>query len=134
MSPKVVQFCDRLRDRLHTIEAWLESVKTHIQSLPEKAREVLGNKLGEAHTKLHAEKNRVEQTQAALNAQPHLAAAIAEAFTVWMPAPEQWGPHPGGKPTEAHAAATIDHAVASIDEVKDANLYTAVARLSTAEN
>lgn len=62
MSAKVDQFCDRLRDRLHSIEARLESVKTHIHSLPEKAREVLVNKLGEAHTKLHAEKNQVEQS------------------------------------------------------------------------
>lgn len=129
MNAKVDQFCDRLRDRLNTIEAWLESVKADIRSLPWKVRKAHQSKLEEARTKLQAQKERVEQTRGELKAEPQLAAAIADAFTVWMTAPEPRVPHPGAEPAEAHAAATIDHAVAGIDEVKDAMLYAGVARL-----
>jgi hypothetical protein len=129
MSAKVDRFCDWLRDRLNAIEGWLESVKADLRSLPEKGRKALRIKLEEAQTKLHAQRERVEQTRAELKARTPLAAAIAEAFTGWMAAPEPREPHPGAGPAEAHAAATIDHAVASIDEVKDAMLYAAVAHL-----
>jgi hypothetical protein len=132
MSAKVDRFCDWLRHRLNAIEGWLESVKADLRSLPGKGRKALRTKLEKAQTKLQPQKERVEQTRAALKAQPQLAAAIAEAFTGWMAAPEPREAHPGAGPAEAHAAATIDHAVASIDEVKDAMLYAAVAHLPDA--
>ena len=132
MSAKVDQFCDRLRDRLNAIEGWLESVKTHIQSLSGKVRDDLRNKWEQAHTKLHAQKKRVEQTRADLKSQPQPVAEILESVFGWTAKPDVREPHGGPDAAGAHAAATIDHAVAGIDEVKDAMLYAAVARLPTA--
>ena len=132
MSVKVDQFCDRLRDRLNTIEAWLESVKAHIQSLPGKVRDDLRNKWEQARTKLHAQKERVEQTRADLKSQPQLAADVLETIFGWEAKPDVREPHAGPDAAEGHAAATIDHAVAGIDEVKDAMLYAAAARLPAA--
>ena len=119
MSAKVDRFCDWLRDRLNTIEGWLESGKTDIQSLPEKTRKALRDNLEKARTKLQAQKERVEQTRADLKSQPQLAVELLVESVIWKPDVRE--PHAGGEPAEAHAAATIDHAVASIDEVKDAS-------------
>jgi hypothetical protein len=133
MSAKVDQFCDRLRDRLNTIEGWLESVKGHIQALPERVRKDLRNKLEQARARLQTQKNRVEQTRADLKAQPEQAVELlVESVIGWKPAPEVRAPYPGEHPAEAHAAATIDHAAAGIDQVEDAMLYTAAARLHDA--
>jgi chromosome segregation ATPase len=132
MSARVDQFCDPLRNRLNAIEGWLESVKTHIHALPEKVREALRDKLAKAHRKLQAQKKRVEQTRADLKSQPRQTAEIPQAVTEWKATREACEPHAGADPAEAHAAATIDHVVASIDEVRDAMLYAAVAQLHNA--
>jgi hypothetical protein len=133
MSAKVDQFCDWLRDRLHKIEGWLESVKEHIQALPEKVREDLRNKLEHARTRLHTQRKRVEQTRADLKAQPEAAVdLLVESVIGWKPTPEVRAPYPGEHPAVAHAAATIEHAAAGIDQVEDAMLYAATARLPDA--
>jgi hypothetical protein len=130
MSAKVDRFCDGLRDRLNAIEGWLESVKTHIQSLPERVREDLRNKLEAARAKLQAQKERVERTRSDLK------------FLPWPDVSETLGPviewkaerpvgEPGAyaDPAGARAADSIDQALAGIDEVEGAILYAAVARL-----
>jgi uncharacterized membrane protein HdeD (DUF308 family) len=76
MSAKVDQICDRLRDRLNTIEAWIESVKTHLEALPEKDRKAHQSKLEVARAKLQAEKERVEQTRAELKSPPESAVEL----------------------------------------------------------
>ena len=129
MSAKVDQFCDRLRDRLNAIEGWLESVKTHIQSLSGTVRDDLRNKWEQAHTKLHAQKERVEQTRADLKSQPQLVADVLETIFGWEAKSDVRELHAEPAPTEAHAEAAIDRAVAGIDEVGDAALYAAAARL-----
>ena len=64
MSAKVDQFCDRLAGSAQRHRGWLESVKTHIQSLPEKARERSAEQTGrKPDAKLQAQKERVEQTR-----------------------------------------------------------------------
>ena len=96
MSAKVDQFCDRLRDRLNAIEAWLESVKADIRSLPWKVRKTLQSKLKEARTKLQAQKERVEQTRAELKSPPQLAAELlVESVIGWKAKPDVREPHPG---------------------------------------
>ena len=115
MSAKVDQFCDRLRDRLNAIEAWLESVKTHIQSLSGKVRDSLRNKWEQARAKLHAQKERVEQTRADLKSQPQQTVTIPEAVPDWKAKSEVSEPLAGADQAEAHAAATIDHVVAGFD-------------------
>ncbi len=130
MNAKVDHYCDKLRDRLNAIEVWLESVKTHIQSLSGKVRDDLRNKWNQAHTKLHAQKEHVEQTRAELKSPPLLATELlVDAVIGWKP------PRPAASldRAEEHVAATIDHAVASIDEVGDAMLRASAARLHDAE-
>jgi hypothetical protein len=130
MRAKVDQFCDWLRDRLNAIEKWLESVKTDIQALPWNARMAHQRKLREARAKLQAQKERVEQTRAELKSPPHLAAELlVESVIGWKVKPDVREPHAGPDAAEAHAEATIDHAVAGIDEVGDAMLSATVARL-----
>jgi len=130
MSAKVDKFCDGLRDRLNAIEGWLDSVKADIRSLPWKTRKTLQSKLEGARTKLLAQKERVEQTRAELKSPPQLAVELlVESVIGWKAKPDVRELHTGPDAAEAHASATIDHAVASIDEVKDAMLCAAVARL-----
>jgi hypothetical protein len=119
-----------LRDRLNAIERWLESVKADIQALPWKVRKAHRARLREARAKLQAQKERVEQTRAELKSPPQLAAEIlVDAVVGWKPPPGAPSPAASPDQAEAHVAATIDHAVASIDEVRDAALYAAAARL-----
>ena len=133
MGAEVDQFCDKLRDRLNAIEAWLQSVKTDIQSLSGKVRDDLRNKWEQAHTKLHAQKEHVEQTRAELKSPPHLATELlVDAVVGWKPPPAATSPAASPDVTEAHTAAAIDHAVAGIDEVRDAMLSAALARLPAA--
>ena len=133
MIAKVEEFWDRLRDRLNAIEAWLESVKADIRILPWNARMTLRSKLKDARTKLQAQKERVEQTRTELKSPPQLAAELlVESVIGWKAKPDVREPHAGPDAAAANAAAPIDHAVASIDEVKAATLYAAVATLPAA--
>ena len=133
MSAKVDQFFDRLRDRLKAIEGWLDSVVADIRSLPEKVRKAHQRKLREARAKLQAQKERVEQTRTELKSPPQLATELlVESVIGWKAKPDVREPHAGPDAAEARAAATIDHAGAGIDEVGDAMLAAAVARLPAA--
>lgn len=133
MSAKVDQFCDQLRNRLNTIEAWIESAKTHLEALPEKARKAHQSKLEVARAKLQAQKERIEQTRAELKSPPESAIELlVESVIGWTAKPAVPEPHAGPDAAEAHVAATIDHALAGIDEVEDAALSAAVARLHDA--
>jgi len=133
MSAKVDQFFDRLRERLNAIEGWLDSVVADIRSLPWIVRKAQQKKLREARARLRAQKERVEQTRAELTSPPQLAVELlVESVIGWKAKPDEREPHAGPDAAEAHAAATIDQAVAGIDEVKDAMLSAAVARLPAA--
>jgi hypothetical protein len=134
MSAKVEVFWDRLRDRLNAIEGWLESVKAEIRVLPWNARRTVQCKLKEARAKLQAQKERVEQTRIELKSPPQMAAELlVESVIGWKAKPNVPEPHAGLDAAEAHASATIDHAAAGIDEVKDAMLYAAAAQLPAAQ-
>lgn len=128
MNAKVDQLCDGLRDRLNVIERWLESVKADIQALPWKVRKAHQTRLREAQAKLRDQKEHVERSRAELKAGPWQA-LTEDIANSWKPPPVS-----AASPdlAEAHVAATIDHAVASIDEVRDAALYAAAARLHDA--
>ena len=128
MSAKVDQFCDRLRDRLNAIERWLESVKADIQALPWKVRKVHQVRLRNARAKLQAQKEHVERTRAELKVGPWQA-LTEDIATSWNPPPAPPAPAAAPDRAEAHVTATIDHAEASINEVRDAALYAAAARL-----
>jgi len=128
MSAKVDQFFDDVRDRLQAIDGWLKSVKTKMESLPETVQKTVQSKLMEARAKLHAERERVEQTRA--NFKAHATEDIPE-----IPAKiGAWKAKPVARETNpcavaSHPVESIDHAMASIDEVRDSMLYVAVARL-----
>jgi hypothetical protein len=130
MSAKVDPFCDRLRDRLNAIERWLETVKADIQTLPWKVRKAHQARLRDARAKLQAQKEHVERTRAELKSAPRSATELlVDAVIGWKPPPSTPGPTPSPDRAEAHVTATIDHAEASIDEVRDAALCAAAARL-----
>ena len=74
MNAKVDQFCDKLRNRLDTVEGRLKAVKTNMKALPGQAEKALRDKLDEARTKIQAQKERIEQTRANLKARAQLGA------------------------------------------------------------
>ena len=130
MSAKVDQYFDRLRDRLKAIEGWLDSIVADIRALPWKVRRAHQRMLHEARAKLRAQKERVEQTRTELKSPPQSAVELlVESVIDWKANPEELEPHAGTTTAEARAAATIDHAVAGIDEVGEAILYATAARL-----
>ena len=130
MSEKVDQFCDRLRERLNAFEGWVHSVKADAKSGAEKAEKALQAKLAEARAKLHAQKERVEQTR--VNLQTWAREKMAETKVVI----DEWkAKHEARKLTaradraEAYAADAILCALASIDEAEEAILDAVVARM-----
>jgi ElaB/YqjD/DUF883 family membrane-anchored ribosome-binding protein len=128
MSAKANQFFNDVRDRLHDIDDWLQSVKTHIESLPETIQKTVQSKLVEARAKLQAEQERVKQTRANLKARANQdIQEIPAIIGAWRGKPVARGPNPGA--VASHPVEAIDHAMASIDEVRDSMLYVAVARL-----
>jgi hypothetical protein len=130
MSATVDQFCDRLRNQLNAIERRFESFKADMQSLPEKAETAVRGKLEKTRRRLKAQKDRIDQTWAKLKAmaQPKVTDTKV-AVNEWKEKRETQKLQARADRADAYAAATIDHAVASIDEVQDAMLYAAVARL-----
>jgi chromosome segregation ATPase len=134
MSARVDQFCDKLRDRLNAIEGRLTSLKTNIEAVPRRAEKAVRGKLDEAREKLRARKEHVEQTCATLKARAQDKATETDsAIRQWEATRETQELNPRADRAEAYAAAAMDHAAASIDEVEDAVLYAAVARLDADE-
>jgi chromosome segregation ATPase len=130
MNAKVDQFCDKLRDRLNTIEGRLQSVKTNMKALPEQAEEALRDKLESARTKLQAQKERVEQTRANLKARAQQKMAeTKEAVSEWKAKRETRKLNARTDRAEAFAADAIDDAVASIAQAEEAILDAVVARI-----
>lgn len=123
------QFYDRLRDRLNAIEARLDSVKADIRSLPWNARKALQRKLVDARTKLGALKERVEQTRTELVFPPPFATELsADSVSGWREKPDMRKPDAAA----VYVSASIDYAVAGIDEVGDAMLFAAASQLHDA--
>ena len=130
MSERVDKFCDSLRERLNALEGHFQSFKTDVQALPAKAEKALRDKLETARTKLHAQKERIEKTRANLKAHAQQKMGeTEEAVSQWKAKRELQKLNARADRAEANAVDAIDHAAASIDEVRDAMLYAAVARL-----
>jgi len=130
MSVAVDHFCDKLRDRLNDIEGRFESSKADMRSLSDEAETAIRGKLEEARSKIERQKKKIEKTRANLKAmaqQKH--AETNDAVKEWKTNRETQKLKARADRAEAYAAETIDHAVASIDEVQEAMLYAAVARL-----
>jgi chromosome segregation ATPase len=130
MSAKMDQFCDNLRDRLDTVEGRLKSVRTNIQALPGKAENALREKRDEAHRKLQAQKERIDQVRANLKTRAQQKVAeTKEEVSEWKAKQETRKLNARADRAEAYAADAIDYALATIDEAEEAILDAVVARL-----
>jgi len=130
MSAAVDQFCDQLRVRLNALEGQFQAVKADLQALPAQAEKTLRQKLGEARTKLQAEKERVEQARANLKARAQQKIAeTREAINQWKAKHETRKLQARADWAEAYAADAICNAIAGIDEAEEAILDAAVARM-----
>ena len=84
MSAQVDQFCDKLRDRLDTLEERVQSAKSKIRSLPEHGEEAMRAKLEESHSELQARQERFEQSAANMKARAQQkVAATKEEISRW---------------------------------------------------
>lgn len=125
MNATVNQYYDRVLNRLNSIEKRLQDVKANLQRLPELEEEAVRGELEASRTKLRPQRQRIEHSLANLKArsQQNMVEESKENQ-------EAQDLHAHATQAEANAADAIDHAIASIDEVEDAVLYAAVARLT----
>ncbi len=130
MSAKMDQVCANLRDRLDVAEGRLETLRTNIRALPAQGEKALREKLDGARRKLHAQKERVDQTRANLKARAQEKVnETKDAVSEWKAKRETRKLGARADRDEAYAADAIDFAVASIDEAELAILDAVVARI-----
>jgi ABC-type transporter Mla subunit MlaD len=126
----VDQFCDKLRDRLDTIEGRLQTVKKNIKGMPAQTEKALREKLEEARSKLQAQKSRIEQTRANLEAgAKQRMAETKEVVSEWKAKHETEKLNARANRAERYAADAFDNAAASIDESEEAILWAELARM-----
>jgi hypothetical protein len=124
------QFHDTLRNRLEAIEGQLHTLKTNLQGLADQTGKALRGKLNEVQTRLQTWKEHAKQKQASLKAHARQSATQTEEVAhALMSQRETQKLTARADQAEAQAADAIDRAAASINEVEDAVLYAAVARL-----
>jgi exonuclease VII large subunit len=134
MSERVDQFCNKLRDRLNTIEGRLQSVKTNVDALPAKAEKALRQKLDETQTKLQSQKERVEKARVDLKTRAEQKVAeTKEAINEWKAKHETRKLNARAERAEAYAEAAVVNALASIDEAEEAFLDAVAARMDADE-
>jgi len=68
MSARVDQFCDKLKDRLNSLEDQVLALKTNVQKLPQQGEQALQKYLTEARSKIEQQKKKVEKARASLKA------------------------------------------------------------------
>jgi uncharacterized protein (DUF342 family) len=129
MSAQVDQFCDKLRDRLDTLEERVQSAKSRIRSLPQRGEDAVRAKFEESHNDLQARKERFEQSAANMKARAQQkVAATKEEISRWKAQHEVRKLNARADCAEDYAADAIDFAATAIDEA-DAAILEAVARL-----
>jgi hypothetical protein len=130
MSAQVDQFCEKLRDRLDTLEDRVMSSKSKIRSLPERGEEAVRAKFEESHNELQARKERFEQAAANLKARAQQkVVATKEEISQWKAQHEVRKLTARADRAEDYAADAIDFAADAIDEADAAILEAVVARL-----
>lgn len=129
MSAQVDEFCDKLRDRLNTVEERLRAFETDVQAFPNQAEKSLRDKLDEARTKLEAQKERIEETRAKFKVRIHqMMTENRQAVSEWKAKGQTRRLNARADFAEAHAVDAIALALASIDEAEQAILEAVVAR------
>jgi hypothetical protein len=130
MSATVDQFCDKLRNRLNTIEGQFQTFKADVHSRSETAEKAVRGKLDEARAKLRAQAGRGDQIRADLKARAQQKIAeTKEAVNVWKVRRETRQLRVRADRAEAYAADAVEYALATIDEAHEAILDAVVARI-----
>jgi hypothetical protein len=130
MNVTVDEFCDSLRDRLHSVEGRLQTVKANAKSRSEEAGKVLRDKLDEARTKIQAQKESMDQLRANLKTRAQQKIAeTKEAVKEWKTKQETRKLQARADRAEAYAADAITYAGATIEAAEEAILDAVVARM-----
>jgi len=130
MSAAVDQFCDRLLDRLNTMQCRRETIKAYVEGRSEALKKVLQGWLDEARTKLQAQEDWGERTEARLTAMAQQKTAeTKEAVNEWKAKRDTGKLETRADRAEAYAADAIDYAVSTIDQAGEAVLDAVVGRI-----
>ena len=109
MSAQVDQFCDKLRDRLDTLEVRVQSAKSGIRNLPERGEDAVRAKFEESRNDLQARKERFEQSAANMKARAQQrVAATKEEISQWKAQREVRKLNARADRAEDYAADAID--------------------------
>jgi uncharacterized protein (DUF342 family) len=129
MSARVDQFCDKLRDRLNTLEDQLATLKTNVQKLPKQGEQALQKCLNEARTKIELEKKKVEQAQANLKTRVDQKIGQAkDTISQWKAKGELGMLNARAELAEQYAADAVYVAVAALSDAEEAILDAVIAR------
>ena len=129
MTARVDQFCDKLRDRLNTLEDQLATLRTNVQKLPKQGEQVLQKYLTEARSKIEVEKKKVEQAQASLKARAEQKIGQAkDAISQWKAKGELSMLNARAELAERYAADAVYVAVAALSDAEEAIIDAVIAR------
>jgi hypothetical protein len=130
MKAAVDQFCNRLLERLNTMQCRREAIKAYVEGRSETVEKVVRDWLEEARTKLQALKDQAERTRASLTAlAQQKTAGTMEAVSEWKAKRDIEKLVARANRAEAYAADAIDYALTTIDQAAEAVLDAVVARI-----
>jgi hypothetical protein len=134
MSARVDQFCDNLKDRLHTLEDQLAMLRTNVQKLPKQGEQALQKCLADARSKIEAEKKKVEQAQANLKARADKKISQAkDTINQWKAKGELSMLNARADLAEQYAADAVFVAVAALSDAEEAIVDAVIARNDAVE-
>jgi len=129
MSARVDQFCDKLKDRLNTLEDQLATLRRNVQKLPKQGEQALQKCLTEARSKIDVEKKKVEQAQASLKTRAEQKIGQAkDAVSQWKAKGERSLLNARAELAEQYAADAVCVAVAALSEAEEAIIDAVIAR------
>ena len=134
MSARVDQFCDKLKDRLNSLEDQVLTLKTNVQKLPQQGEQALQKYLTETRSKIEQQKKKVEKARASLKARAEeKIGQVKEAVNEWKAKQEVSNVAARADFAEQYAADAVFIADAAVAEAEEAIIDALLARID-AEN
>jgi len=130
MGQRIDQFCEDLRVKLSNIDSRFGSLKAKIDSKNQQAEQAVRGHLGEVQTRIEQERNKVSAAQLKVkNWVEGRKIATNEKIAEWKAKRETTKLRNRADDAEEYAAATIDVALAAVDDAEQAALEAWLARL-----